>query len=371
MKTLSFLVKPVSAGCQLNCTYCFYKDIAENRSCANYGRMRNEVAVALLEKVFQAADADADITFAFQGGEPLLAGLPFYEQFADAVKQLRQPKQNVRYAIQTNGCLLNAAWCSFFHKHNVLVGVSLDGWRKQHDLYRKRKNAGTYADVMRAIQLLRRHHVDFNILSVLSRQLAREPKKLFAFYKEHGFSHVQLIPCLAPLQEKQSAYSLTPELFYQFYRSYFDLWIQDVENKQYQSVALFDNLLLLLQGKTPGTCGMLGECQFQYVVESDGSLYPCDFYVLDEYHCGNVLDTDLLSARDCSRAKAFAYREEPQLCAACPFQPMCHGNCKRLRSVFMNETQCGYQRFLLYAYPKLKEVVEIGAGRKKRREVTG
>lgn len=114
MKTLSFLVKPVSAGCQLNCTYCFYKDIAENRSRANYGRMRNEVAVALLEKVFQAADADADITFAFQGGEPLLAGLPFYEQFADAVKQLRQPKQNVRYAIQTNGCLLNAAWCSFF-----------------------------------------------------------------------------------------------------------------------------------------------------------------------------------------------------------------------------------------------------------------
>lgn len=371
MKTLSFLVKPVSAGCQLNCTYCFYKDIAENRSSANYGRMRNEVAVALLEKVFQAADADADITFAFQGGEPLLAGLPFYEQFADAVKQLRQPKQNVRYAIQTNGCLLNAAWCSFFHKHNVLVGVSLDGWRKQHDLYRKRKDAGTYADVMRAIQLLRRHHVDFNILSVLSRQLAREPKKLFAFYKEHGFSHVQLIPCLASLQEKQSAYSLTPELFYQFYRSYFDLWIQDVENKQYQSVALFDNLLLLLQGKTPGTCGMLGECQFQYVVESDGSLYPCDFYVLDEYHCGNVLDTDLLAARDCSRAKAFAYREEPQLCAACPFQPMCHGNCKRLRSVFMNETQCGYQRFLLYAYPKLKEVVEIGAGRKKRREVTG
>ena len=78
MKTLSFLVKPVSAGCQLNCTYCFYKDIAENRSCANYGRMRNEVAVALLEKVFQAADGDADITFAFQGGEPLLAGLPFY-----------------------------------------------------------------------------------------------------------------------------------------------------------------------------------------------------------------------------------------------------------------------------------------------------
>ena len=199
MKTLSFLVKPVSAGCQLNCTYCFYKDIAENRSSANYGRMRNEVAVALLEKVFQAADADADITFAFQGGEPLLAGLPFYEQFADAVKQLRQPKQNVRYAIQTNGCLLNAAWCSFFHKHNVLVGVSLDGWRKQHDLYRKRKDAGTYADVMRAIQLLRRHHVDFNILSVLSRQLAREPKKLFAFYKEHGFSHVQLIPCLDPL----------------------------------------------------------------------------------------------------------------------------------------------------------------------------
>lgn len=116
---------------------------------------------------------------------------------------------------------------------------------------------------------------------------------------------------------------------------------------------------------------MCGKCTIQNVVESNGDVYPCDFYVLDEYHCGNVLDTDLLAARDCSRAKAFAYREEPQLCAACPFQPMCHGNCKRLRSVFMNETQCGYQRFLLYAYPKLKEVVEIGAGRKKRWEVTG
>ncbi|MCB6602768.1 radical SAM/SPASM domain-containing protein, partial [Erysipelatoclostridium ramosum] len=84
-------------------------------------------------------------------------------------------------------------------------------------------------EVMHAIQLLRRHHVEFNILSVLSRQLAKEPKKLYAFYKEHGFSHVQLIPCLAPLQEAQNTYSLTPELFYQFYRSYFDCWIQDVQ----------------------------------------------------------------------------------------------------------------------------------------------
>lgn len=371
MKSLSFLIKPVSAGCQMSCTYCFYRDIAGNRSCEDYGLMREEVVAALLEKVFDAADADAAITFAFQGGEPLLAGLAFYEQFMDAVEQLRQPKQWIQYAIQTNGCLLDAAWCSFFHKYHVLVGVSLDGWRRQHDLYRKRRDAGTYAEVMHAIQLLRRHHVEFNILSVLSRQLAREPKKLYAFYKEHGFFHVQLIPCLAPLQETQNAYSLTPELFYQFYRSYFDLWIQDVQKKQFQSVALFDNLLLLLQGKDPCTCGMLGECQFQYVVESDGSLYPCDFYVLDEFHCGNVLDTDLCSARDCDRAQAFRDREEPKLCASCPFQPMCHGNCKRLRSTFMDEAQCGYQRFLLYAYPKLKEVIEKGVRIQKRREVSG
>lgn len=371
MKTLSILMKPVSAACQMSCTYCFYKDVAENRSRKDYGLMREEVVATLLEKVFDAADEDAAVTFAFQGGEPLLAGFVFYERFVAAVEQLRQPKQCIQYAVQTNGCLLDAAWCSFFHKHNVLVGISLDGWRSQHDLYRKRRDGGTYVEVMHAIQLLRRHHVEFNILSVLSRQLAKEPKKLYAFYKEHGFSHVQLIPCLAPLQEVQNTYSLTPELFYQFYRSYFDCWIQDVQKKRYQSVALFDNLLLLLQGKTPCTCGMLGECQFQYVVESDGSLYPCDFYVLDEYHCGNVLDTDLRSARDCSRAQAFLCREEEQLCKSCPFQPMCHGNCKRLRSAFMDEAQCGYQRFLLYAYPKLKELIEKEARKQKRREVSG
>lgn len=371
MKSLSLLIKPVSSSCQMTCTYCFYKDVAGRRSCEDYGFMKPDVVEALLDRVFQAADESAVITFAFQGGEPLLAGLAFYERFVVSVQQRCQSKQTIRYAIQTNGYNLHAAWCSFFRKYDFLVGISLDGWRKQHDAFRRINGAGTYAEVMRSIQLLRRSKVSFNILSVLSRQLAKEPRKLYAFYKEHGFAHVQLIPCLAPMREAYSQYSLTPELFCQFYRSFFDLWLQDVYQKHYWSVSLFDNLLLLLQGGEPLTCGMMGECRFQYVVESDGSLYPCDFYVLDAYRCGNVLNTDLDAARGCEQAAAFLSGKEEKHCHACPFQPMCHGNCKRLRSTFLDETQCGYQQFLLYAYPKLKEVIAKDIIRNKQGRIPG
>lgn len=359
MKSLSLLIKPVSSGCQMSCSYCFYKDVASLRSCSDYGRMQKEFVQALLERVFQAADEDAVITFAFQGGEPLLAGLSFYEHFISMLNQLCTPNQTIHYAIQTNGYMLDEAWCSFFHTNNFLVGISLDGWKQQHDRFRTRNGSGTYVKVMRAIQLLRRYHVSFNILSVLTRQLAQKPEKLYAFYKEHGFTHVQLIPCLAPLQGVSDTCSLTPELFYRFYRGFFDIWLQDNMKKQYMSVSLFDNLLRLLQGDTRQlTCGMLGACQFQYIVESDGSLYPCDFYVLDEYRCGNVMDTDLHTALHSKQAAACLKQEEPVRCHTCPFQPICHGNCKRLRSVFMNPQQCGYQQFLLYAYPKLKTLAD-------------
>ena len=135
MKYISFLIKPASSLCNMRCRYCFYYDVADHREVRSHGIMQEDTMQALIERAL-GLDGEADITFAFQGGEPLLAGLPFYEQFADAVKQLRQPKQNVRYAIQTNGCLLNAAWCSFFHKHNVLVGTFVDNmenasrWKK-------------------------------------------------------------------------------------------------------------------------------------------------------------------------------------------------------------------------------------------------
>lgn len=361
MKFISFLIKPASSSCMLHCKYCFYHDVSEHRQIKSNGIMEQDTMYALIDKAVSSVEGDGEITFAFQGGEPTVAGLSFFQKFCTYVDHKKQPKQKIHYAIQTNGYVIDEAWSSFFHAYDFLVGVSLDGYRDNHDYFRLTNgNKTTYKRVMESIACLKKHKVEFNILTVLSKQLAKHPKKLYDFYKEQGFSYIQLIPCLAGLEEKDNPFALTPHLFARFYKEFYDYWRKDFENGTYMSVYLFDNVIPMFAGIPPQLCGMLGHCSLQFVVESDGSVYPCDFYVLDEYNGGNIKDMSLTEIAQSTPMMQFLKEEKTMnpLCASCPFVSICNGNCKRMNTLYFEDGYCGYQDFLTYAYPTMYQIAK-------------
>lgn len=365
MKRISFLIKPASALCNMRCRYCFYADVSEHREVKTHGIMNDETMRALIDRALGLGE-DAEITFAFQGGEPTCADLDYFERFV-AYVQDRRARQTVHFALQTNGYLVDDAWAAFFAEHDFLVGVSLDGYRDLHDWLRPdAEGKGTYRRVMNAIRKLRDHGVAFNILTVLTAQLAKHPQKLYKFYQREHLDYVQLIPCLPGLDDAEDEFSLTPELFSTFYKTFFRLWAEEFQHGTYRSVTLFDNLIPMFAGVHPQQCGMLGSCSPQFVVESTGDVYPCDFYVLDQYLLGNVKTNSLEELAASPALKTFLTepRRPCSACSDCPFEGICHRNCKRLNIAYYRSDWCGYRDFLEDAAPAMERIARALARRR-------
>lgn len=364
MPPLSVLIKPASAGCNLRCRYCFYADEAARRAVPNHGVMSPAVLRQTLARVFEAADGP--VTLCFQGGEPLLAGLAFFEEAVRQVQALNIRRLPVAYALQTNGTLIDEDWAAFFARHHFLVGVSLDGTKDLHDLLRPDPTGGgTHKQALVGIGLLRRHGVAFNLLTVVTAQLARSAQKVYNYYRKQGFCYQQYIPCLDPLGAPRGGepYSLTPAAYGQFLKDLFDCWYRDVSRGVFVYERYFQNLLGLLRGLPPESCALRGQCAVQFVVEADGGVYPCDFYALDEYRLGDVAACTLAQLQDSAAARRFI---APSLardarCEACAWLPLCRGGCRRDRE--LGGGQLGspyfcesYQAFFPYALPRLQEL---------------
>lgn len=358
VKNLSVLIKPASSSCNYDCAYCFYHDVANHRDMQNFGIMSDAVMEALIERSLAVEDGSV-ITFAFQGGEPTLAGLNYFEMFVSKVNALKIPNQKVQYSIQTNGHQIDQRWCDLFVEHHFLVGLSLDGFQEHHDQFRlNRQHQPTFDRVMDTVRLFRHNHIDFNVLTVLTRELAKYPGKLYEFYKDNDFQYVQLIPCLPKLDRSDDLFSLRPNEFVSFYKDFYSIWHQDYCQGHYISVSLFDNVIVMFRGFPPQQCGMLGFCSPQYVVEANGNVYPCDFYVLDKYVCGNVLTHSFEQIRD-SQVMSDFLREDKRvsaLCRDCTFRRMCYGNCKRMNVTMFDDEGCGYKEFLEFAQSSMSDI---------------
>lgn len=352
MKHISVLIKPASSACNLRCEYCFYADVSEKRACTSFGKMNIEVMESMLDHVFMDLEAYDHVTFNFQGGEPTLAGLDYFKAFTSYVAH-KQDRQVVHYGIQTNGTLLDDQWCKLFKEHKFLVGLSMDGGKDSHDQYRKdARKQGTYTRVMAAKKRLDAHAIEYNVLCVLTNPLARHPRQVFNFLLEHQIRYIQFIPCLNELDSPdRSVYALTPERFASFYKGLYPLWEQECRKGNYLHVSFFDHHLQLFANGTVGTCGMIGQCQLQYVIEADGSVYPCDFFVLDEWCIGNITEHRLSELARSQQAGCFIQDKPPlsKYCTACTHKEMCNGGCKRMKEAcYVNdkESYCGYQDFL-------------------------
>lgn len=365
MPPVHLLIKPASGSCNMVCRYCFYRDETENREIGSYGIMSDQTLESVVCQTFEFAEREC--TFAFQGGEPTLAGLAFFRKLVDLVQGQNRRKIRVNYAIQTNGLCIDREWAEFFRQNQFLVGLSLDGNKEVHDSLRfDRQGKGTFSRTMRAAQLFDSHRVAYNILTVVTASLARNINRVYNFYSRNGFFYQQYIPCLDAIGETRGGrdFSLTPELYGKFLMDLFDLWYMDIKRGRRVSIRYFDNLLMILRDTPPEACGMLGCCSVQNVVEADGSVYPCDFYVLDPYKLGNLNEVGLKEIYQNRLSVNFlrdSLAKAPE-CQGCNWKNICRGGCRRDRDLFdgkglgLNYFCESYKMFFSHAISRLQEL---------------
>lgn len=334
MPPINLLIKPSSGNCNLRCTYCFYYDITSNREQASYGSMTEETLEQVIKQALSYAEGEC--TIAYQGGEPTLRGLPFFEKSLEFQKKYNVNGVTIHNAIQTNGYHLTEEWAEFFVKHQILVGLSLDGTKDTHNAYRRTPGGeDCYFDILKTCDLFQKHHVEFNILTVVNNRTGRKIKKIYQFYKKNHLQYLQFIPCLDPIGEEPGSreHSLTAEVYGEFLKELFDLWYDDLMNGTQPYIRQFENYIAILMGHAPEACDQKGVCNYQYVVEADGEVYPCDFYVLDEYKLGN-LNTCTIPEIDEKRHQ-LGFMEysltDHEHCKACEYYAICRGGCRRHR----------------------------------------
>lgn len=350
MKQISVMLKPASGMCNMRCAYCFYADVLSHREISNYGKMSLATAHSIIDHVYEDLTRGDQATFAFQGGEPTLAGLDFFRDFFSYASESSSGIRT-EFALQTNGFLFDEAWCELLKKYPVLVGLSIDGYKQLHDSYRRDTRDGeTFGRIMQSKRLLEAHKIDYNVLTVLTGQTARHPQKIWNFIVKNKIDYIQFIPCLDDLDaEKRSAYALTPERFYRFYAALFPLWARQLQQGEYISIKFFDDLVNYYVKGLPTACGINGRCNVQCVCEGDGSMFPCDFYMLDQFRMGSLAEEPLSILREKGRAflgDGRDYAGQPP-CRDCKYFNTCRGGCKRMKdSMYIENGFCWYEKLL-------------------------
>jgi len=294
--------------------------------------MTPEVLRAFLHQYMPLAGPNP--SFGWQGGEPTLAGLDFFREVVHLQQRFGVSGQVVGNGLQTNGLLIDRDWAQFLAEYNFLVGISLDGPRDMHDHYRRNAAGhGSWQRVMGSIELLRRYGVAFNILAVVNHLTAQKPAEIYSFFREQGFEFMQFIPCVErnPRTSEMAPFSVTPQQWGDFLCELFDVWWNDGEPEA--SLRTFDNVLAAYMGEAPESCEHNGRCDSYVVVEYNGDVYPCDFFVAKEWQLGNLLETPLAQIVKSSRAEEFSrIKEGPYAaCDTCAWDFICHHGCSRFR----------------------------------------
>lgn len=334
-RNISLMIKPSSSKCNLKCKYCFYHSIADARDIKDYGFMSKETLRQIVSKVDDYCDG-GNCNIGFQGGESLLVGLDFYKELVKCTTEINNGTK-FNYHIQTNGTLINDEIAKFFKENNFLVGVSLDGTKEIHNLNRiDPLNRDTFNSVMKGINILKKYDVNFNVLIVVTSALCKKIDSVYKFLKKNDFKYLQFIPCLDPLEIENGqtySYSLNVEEYSKFLLNLFNLWYKDIMEGNYVSIRYFDNIVSLFLGQDYESCDMRGICSCQHIIESDGSMYPCDFYTYEKYSIGNILEETFDEIHHKNETINFMKESlnKNNKCSICRFKNICRGGCRRHR----------------------------------------
>ena len=333
MEPFQLLIKPASGECNLACDYCFYRGVTpELYPGQKKRRMSPDLAQRFVADLM--SHRFAETVFSWQGGEPTLMGLEFFSQVVEFQQRYGVPGQVVGNALQTNGLLLDRDWARFLARYKFLVGLSLDGPRKIHDHFRRSAGgSGSFDRVMAAADLMASEGVAFNILCVVNRANQDQGAEVYRFFQDQGFDHVHFIPCLEtdPRTGRVTDFSATPDGLKRFFVEVFDHYRRD--GFQGTRERNFDALLSLHLTGRAGMCAYDGACGQYLVVEYNGDIYPCDFFVQEEWRLGNVTERPLARFFEHPLMKEFqaARGMVPAECLECDFGQWCRGGCLKDR----------------------------------------
>jgi uncharacterized protein len=343
------MAKPRGALCNLNCDYCFYLRKEDLYPGASF-RMSDETLESYTRQYIQSQRAP-EVNFAWQGGEPTLMGLDFFRKAVAKQQKYARPGMRIENALQTNGTLLDDEWCRFFAKNRYLIGISLDGPREAHDLYRKDKGgAPTFDRVLRGVELLRKHKVDFNVLTCVSAANVHQPLEVYRFLRDEiGAQFIQFIPIVERDNTTgfQEGTALTPRSisgrqYGDFLISIFDEWVHRDVGRVF--VQMFDDALGRWLGAPGGLCVFQKTCGKALVMEQNGDLYSCDHFVEPRHLLGNILETPLIKLAGSTQQLKFGLNKKaslPRYCRECPVLFVCNGGCPKDRTDLTPDGEAG------------------------------
>jgi uncharacterized protein len=386
------MTKPIGPACNLDCTYCFYLEKAKLYPDTHNWRMSDEVLERYIRD-YIVSQPTQEVTFAWQGGEPTMLGVSFFQRVVELQRRYADG-HTIHNAIQTNGTLLDDAWGRFLAEHKFLVGLSLDGPRALHDAYRVDKGQKpTFDRVMAGREMLKKHKVDFNTLTVVNRKNSREPLKVYEFLRRFGSGFMQFIPLVereAPsanpmglsLAEPPSLdpaddnvvqstritpWSVRPEHFGEFLTTIFDQWVRRDVGSVF--VQIFDVTLGNWAGQPGGLCVFSEKCGSAMAIEHNGDVFSCDHYVYPQYRLGNVMTEALGDMAASTRQRKFGADKAdtlPRYCRECDVRFACHGECPKHRFLKTPDGEPGlnylcaaYKRFFTHTAPYMRTMTEL------------
>ncbi|HRK34549.1 MAG TPA: anaerobic sulfatase-maturation protein [Candidatus Hydrogenedentes bacterium] len=371
------MTKATGPICNLDCKYCYYLEkenlYPETKSWA----MTEEVLESYVRQYIEGQHSP-EVHFAWQGGEPTLLGVDFFRK-AVAYQQQYANGKTITNALQTNGILLNDAWCGFLAENKFLIGLSLDGPKHIHDTYRVDKGGrGTFDRVIRGLNLMKRHGVEFNTLTCVHRGNEQKPLEVYRFLKEAGSRYMQFIPIIERIamtpetlslvqpeyegDARVSAWSVRSLQYGKFLSAIFDEWVQKDVGRYF--VQIFDTALQGWLGMEPGLCVFAETCGNALVMEHNGDLYSCDHYVYPEFKVGNIMDVPLADMVQSEQQAAFGEAKKstlPKYCVECEVRFACNGECPKHRFIEtpdgepgLNYLCAGYKHFFNHIDPYMK-----------------
>ncbi len=340
MPIQSLLIKPAGPDCNLSCRYCFYA-----ATDAQFAPGAHRMSMQTLQRALRSyvPSATGGVHIGFQGGEPTLMGLPFFQEAHRLILALKNPAAQLNWALQTNGTLLGEEWAAFAAQTGLLLGVSLDGPPDVHNALR----SGSHERVLAGIGHLRAAGAQFNTLTVVSQHNVARPLDVWDALLDAGSQFFQFIACL------RDELSPNPFAWADFLMAAFERWEQ---SWPLIYVRNFDEMLISFAQYREVSCQTSPRCALNLVVEHDGSVYPCDFFVDDAHKLGNAAGDDLVALSDSPAAQAFVAAKAPvdPRCAACAYRPLCQGHCPAYRGADGSAVLCeGLQRFYAFAQPRL------------------
>jgi uncharacterized protein len=334
-KLSSVLIKPAGPDCNMACTYCFYLEKSRLFSATKVHRMNEEILEETIKQVL--AQGEREVSFGWQGGEPTLMGLDFFRKAVE-LQQIYGKGQSVGNGLQTNGLLIDQEWADFLGTYKFLIGLSLDGPEHIHNRYRLLRNGeGSWARVKDKAKLLLDNDVATNALTVINDYSVEFPEEIYTFHKSIGLNYMQFIPCLEPDPRdpsREAPFSAPPDKYGQFLCRVFDLWLDDFDGMiATTSIRFFDSLFHIYVGMPAPECTLLRECGVYVVIEHNGDVYACDFFVDPEWKLGNIKAGKLVDMLNSSTQNRFGHLKTalPDECKKCPWLLVCRGGCTKDR----------------------------------------